>query len=49
MGVVYLIRNLLMDRPEVLKLLHKSLVEKPGSAERFLAKSARPMCRTPTS
>jgi len=36
MGVVYLIRNKLMDRLEVLKLLHRPLGEKPGSAERFL-------------
>ena len=36
MGVVYLVRNKLMDRLEVLKVLNKTLLERPGAAERFL-------------
>src|SRR5260370_262867 len=36
MGVVYLARNQLMHRPEVLKVLNKSLVGQPGAVERFL-------------
>ena len=36
MGVVYLARNQLMDRDEVLKIAHGSLVEESGASERFL-------------
>jgi serine/threonine protein kinase len=36
MGVVYLARNKLMDRPEVLKVVNKQLLDHPGAAERFL-------------
>jgi serine/threonine protein kinase len=36
MGVVYLARNKLMDRLEVLKVLNKEMLAKPGTAERFL-------------
>jgi serine/threonine protein kinase len=36
MGVVYLARNRLMDRPEVLKVMNRELVNKPGAADRFL-------------
>ena len=36
MGVVYLARNLLMDRDEVLKVAHRALLEKPGARDRFL-------------
>src|SRR5581483_2447409 len=36
MGVVYLARNRLMDRTEVLKVMSKELVNKPGAADRFL-------------
>ncbi|HEX4607604.1 MAG TPA: protein kinase, partial [Urbifossiella sp.] len=36
MGVVYLARNRLMDRPEVLKVMNRDLVTRPGAAERFL-------------
>jgi formylglycine-generating enzyme required for sulfatase activity len=36
MGVVYLARNKLMDRLEVLKLLNKEMLTKHGTAERFL-------------
>ena len=36
MGVVYLARNKLMDRLEVLKVLNKGLLNKPGMPERFL-------------
>lgn len=36
MGVVYLARNRLMDRPEVLKVMGAELVDKPGAADRFL-------------
>jgi tRNA A-37 threonylcarbamoyl transferase component Bud32 len=36
MGVVYLARNKLMDRPEVLKVVHKKFLDQPGMAERFL-------------
>jgi serine/threonine protein kinase len=35
MGVVYLARNKLMDRPEVLKVVGKHLLDHPGAAERF--------------
>jgi serine/threonine protein kinase/formylglycine-generating enzyme required for sulfatase activity len=35
MGVVYLARNRLMDRLEVLKVLKQSLLERPGALERF--------------
>jgi serine/threonine protein kinase len=35
MGVVYLARNRMMDRLEVLKVLNKSLLERPGAMERF--------------
>jgi serine/threonine protein kinase len=36
MGIVYLARNNLMDRPEVLKIVNKQLLYHPGAAERFL-------------
>ena len=36
MGIVYLARNVLMDRREVLKVVNKELLDKPGVAERFL-------------
>jgi serine/threonine protein kinase len=36
MGEVYLAHNLLMDRPEVLKFIHKDLIGRPGAVERFL-------------
>jgi WD40 repeat protein len=36
MGVVYLARNKLLGRMEVLKVANKSLLERPGVAERFL-------------
>jgi WD40 repeat protein/serine/threonine protein kinase len=36
MGVVYLARNKLMDRLEVLKVVNKQLLGNPGAAERFL-------------
>jgi serine/threonine protein kinase len=36
MGVVYLAKNVLMDRMEVLKVLSKGLLDKAGAADRFL-------------
>ena len=36
MGVVYLAKNKLMDRLEVLKVVNKALLDHPGAAERFL-------------
>src|SRR5262249_36899605 len=36
MGVVYLARNKLLDRPEVLKMINQRLLGDPGAAERFL-------------
>jgi serine/threonine protein kinase/formylglycine-generating enzyme required for sulfatase activity len=36
MGVVYLARNKLMDRLEVLKVVNKALLDRPGAVERFL-------------
>jgi serine/threonine protein kinase len=36
MGVVYLAKNKLMDRLEVLKVINKALMDRPGSLERFL-------------
>jgi serine/threonine protein kinase len=36
MGVVYLARNKLLGRLEVLKVVNKALLERPGVAERFL-------------
>ncbi|MBX9622487.1 MAG: DUF1080 domain-containing protein, partial [Gemmataceae bacterium] len=36
MGVVYLARNTRMDRDEVLKVVDRRLLDKPGAAERFL-------------
>jgi formylglycine-generating enzyme required for sulfatase activity/serine/threonine protein kinase len=37
MGVVYLAKNVLMNRPEVLKVANRTLLDKqPGAAERFL-------------
>jgi serine/threonine protein kinase len=35
MGVVYLARNRIMDRLEVLKVVDKSLLNRPGALERF--------------
>jgi formylglycine-generating enzyme required for sulfatase activity/serine/threonine protein kinase len=35
MGVVYLAKNRMMDRLEVLKVVSKALLDKPGSLERF--------------
>ncbi len=36
MGVVYLANNKLMDRLEVLKVINKTLLDRPGAVERFL-------------
>src|ERR1700693_895978 len=36
MGVVYLAKNVLMDRMEVLKVLGAALLDRTGAAERFL-------------
>jgi serine/threonine protein kinase/formylglycine-generating enzyme required for sulfatase activity len=36
MGIVYLAKNKLMDRLEVLKVVNKALLDRPGSVERFL-------------
>jgi serine/threonine protein kinase len=36
MGIVYLAKNKLMDRLEVLKVVNKSLLDHPGTVERFL-------------
>src|SRR5262249_33310445 len=36
MGVVYLGRNTLLDRLEVLKVVNKALLDRPGAVERFL-------------
>ena len=36
MGVVYLARNAMMDRPEVLKVVSRQLLAVPGVKERFL-------------
>jgi uncharacterized protein (TIGR03067 family) len=36
MGVVYLAKNTLMDRPEVLKVVNQQLLGQAGAAERFL-------------
>src|SRR5262249_55182206 len=36
MGVVYLAQNKLMNRPEVLKVMNKELLERSGGKERFL-------------
>jgi serine/threonine protein kinase len=36
MGVVYLAKNKLMDRLEVLKVVNKALLDSPGAVERFL-------------
>lgn len=36
MGVVYLARNTMMNRPEVLKVVNRALLERPDAAERFL-------------
>ena len=36
MGVVYLARNKLMGRQEVLKVVSRHLIERPGVADRFL-------------
>jgi formylglycine-generating enzyme required for sulfatase activity/serine/threonine protein kinase/Leucine-rich repeat (LRR) protein len=35
MGVVYLARNRMMDRLEVLKVVNRSLLDRPGAVERF--------------
>ena len=35
MGVVYLVRNRLMDRLEVLKVVNRGLLDWHGSLERF--------------
>ncbi|HEX7449095.1 MAG TPA: family 16 glycoside hydrolase [Pirellulales bacterium] len=35
MGTVYLARNREMDRPEVLKVVSKALLDRPGARERF--------------
>jgi serine/threonine protein kinase len=35
MGIVYLARNKLMDRLEVLKVVSKGLLDRPGAVERF--------------
>ncbi len=36
MGVVYLAKNKMMDRLEVLKVVNKTLIDRPGAVERFL-------------
>jgi serine/threonine protein kinase len=36
MGVVYLAKNKLMDRLEVLKVISRNLMDRPGSVDRFL-------------
>jgi len=36
MGVVYLAKNKLMGRDEVLKVVNKAMLDRPGAAERFL-------------
>jgi serine/threonine protein kinase len=36
MGVVYLAKNKLMDRLEVLKVVNRALLDRPGAVERFL-------------
>ncbi len=36
MGVVYLAKNKLMDRLEVLKVINPTLLDRPGAGERFL-------------
>jgi hypothetical protein len=36
MGVVYLARNKLMDRLEVLKVVNQALLDRPGAVERFV-------------
>jgi serine/threonine protein kinase len=36
MGVVYLARNTVMDRPEVLKVMNQNLVGRPDAVDRFL-------------
>src|ERR1700674_1654072 len=36
MGVVYLAKNKLMDRPEVLKVVNRQFLGQAGAAERFL-------------
>ena len=36
MGIVYLANNKLMGRPEVLKVVGRHLIERPGVADRFL-------------
>jgi serine/threonine protein kinase len=36
MGVVYLARNVMMNRPEVLKVVNKAFLDVPGSEERFV-------------
>ena len=36
MGVVYLAKNKLMDRLEVLKVINRTLLDHPGAVERFL-------------
>jgi hypothetical protein len=47
MGVVYLARNKLMGRPEVLKVVGGHLVERPGYEIVFSARSSRPpSCNT---
>ena len=36
MGIVYLAHNRFMGREEVLKVMDRKIVERPGAAERFL-------------
>ena len=36
MGTVYLARNKMMDRLEVLKVVNEAMLDRPGAAERFL-------------
>src|SRR5207244_4428970 len=36
MGVVYLATNKLMQRPEVLKVMNRALLDRDGATERFL-------------
>ena len=41
MGVVYLAHNKLLDRDEVLKVMGRHIMERPGVLERFQRESAR--------
>ncbi len=50
MGVVYLARNRIMDRLEVLKVVNKALMNRPGARDRFQQEIRQPRnSRIPTS